>query len=151
MNTKITMTQASQKLNISPHSVKRWIQQGKLNGEKLKGKWYVIADETFEHHQHIRNGNPDKQHHTNSEHHDHTNSEHQTTSDSNLHTENEYLKAFISVKDKQIQSLLEQLDRQSQLLAVAHKSLQQVSEQYQLLTDYRKSSFWRRLFGRSQV
>jgi transposase-like protein len=47
MDTKITVTQASQKLNISPHSIKRWIQ----------------------HHQHIRN--------TDSEHHPNTNSEHQ--------------------------------------------------------------------------
>ena len=47
--------------------------------------------------------------------------------------------------------LLEQLDHQSQLLAVAHKSLQQVSEQYQLVTDNRKRAFWKRILGRKIV
>jgi len=37
------------------------------------------------------------------------------------------------------------LSKVQQLLAVAHKSLQQVTEKYQLLEDKRRFSFWQKL------
>ena len=50
MDTKLSVNDAAHKLDISPQTTKRWINQGKLNGEKIKGKWFVASDELFEHH-----------------------------------------------------------------------------------------------------
>lgn len=50
MDTKLSVNDAAHKLNISPQTTKRWINQGKLNGEKIKGKWFVANNELFEHH-----------------------------------------------------------------------------------------------------
>ena len=49
MEAKLTINQAAQQLNLSSKSVKHWLKGGKLNGEKVDGKWYVQADTTFEH------------------------------------------------------------------------------------------------------
>ena len=145
MHTTITATQAAQKLNVSPYTIKRWIQDHKLNGEKINGKWFVVDDEQLA--QHL-----------------HTKTDPQWCEDAHhLHSENERLKAIISEKesriadqshqlqekDRQIETLLQQVDHLSQLLAVSHKSLQQVSERYQLLEDdTRKIPFWKRWFGK---
>ena len=58
------------------------------------------------------------------------------------------LQELLVNRDEQIESMNQQIERLSQLLAVSHRSLQQVTDQSQLLiADNRKSSFWKRLFG----
>ncbi len=153
MNTKITISTASQKLNLSPHSVKRWINQGKLNGEKLNGKWYVIDDELFSQHLYINGTHL----HTNNEHHLSTNGVH-------LHTEIEHLKSIICEKDKQLadkdarfEDFREQLSRRDeqidhfqQIVAMSQKNIgaltEQLSDSRQLIEDMRqRKTVWQRL------
>ena len=130
MDTRLTVNQAAQRLNLSPKNVKRWIKGGKLNGEKVNGKWYVQADRTFEHYL-----NADVQMDT-------------QLALEQLQDETRYLRELLANRDTQIESMNQHIERLSQLLAVSHRSLQQVTDQSQLLTeDNRKPSFWKRLFG----
>lgn len=130
MDTKLTANQAAQRLNLSPKNVKRWLKVGKLNGEKVNGKWHVQVDRIFEHYL-----NPNAQ------------------MDAQLaleqvQAEARHLRDVLDNRDNQIASMTQQIERLSQLLAVSHRSLQQVTDQHQLLIeDNRKPSFWRRLFG----
>ena len=130
MDTKLTVNQAAQRLNLSPKNVKRWIKGGKLNGEKVNGKWYVQADRTFEHYL-----NADVQMDT-------------QLALEQLQDETRYLRELLANRDTQIESMNQHIERLSQLLAVSHRSLQQVTDQSQLLIEEnRKPSFWKRLFG----
>ena len=130
MDTKLTVNQAAQQLNLSSKSVKRWLKRGKLNGEKVDGKWHVQADRIFEHYL-----NPNAQ------------------MDARLALEQvqdeaRHLREVLDNRDSQIESMTQHIERLSQLLAVSHRSLQQVTDQHQLLIeDNRKPSFWKRLFG----
>ena len=131
MDTKLTAKQAAQKLNLSSKSVKRWLKIGKLNGEKVDGKWHVQVDRIFEHYL-----NPNAQ------------------MDAQLALEQvqdeaRHLREVLDNRDNQIESMTQHIERLSQLLAVSHRSLQQVTDQHHpLIEDNRKPSFWRRLFGR---
>ena len=131
MDTKLTANQAAQRLNLSPKNVKRWLKVGKLNGEKADGKWHVQADRIFEHYL-----NPNAQ------------------MDARLALEQvqdeaRHLREVLDNRDSQIESMTQHIERLSQLLAVSHRSLQQITDQYHLLIeDNRKPSFWRRLFSR---
>ena len=130
MDTKLTVNQAAQRLNLSPKSVKRWIKGGKLNGEKVNGKWYVQADRTFEHYLNA-NVQMDTQ-----------------LALEQLQDETRHLRELLANRDTQIESMNQHIERLSQLLAVSHRSLQQVTDQSQLLIeDNRKPSFWKRLLG----
>ena len=130
MDTKLTVNQAAQQLNLSSKSVKRWLKVGKLNGEKVDGKWHVQVDRIFEHYL-----NPNAQ------------------MDAQLALEQvqdeaRHLREVLDNRDNQIESMTQQIERLSQLLAVSHRSLQQITDQHHLLIeDNRKPSFWRRLFG----
>lgn len=130
MNT-YTATEASKKLNVSSQTVKRWIQEGKLNGHKENGRWYVQTDDpTFD--QHLVNAN--------------------CSSVDHLRDEIRHLRELLERRDRQIESMSQQIDHLSQLLAVSHKSLQQVTDQYHfLIEDHRKPSFWKRLFRRPKT
>ena len=131
MDTKLTVNQAAQQLNLSSKNVRRWLKSGKLNGEKVDGKWYVQADSTFEHYL-----NPSVQTDT-------------QLALEQLQDETRHLRQLLDNRDNQIESMTQHVERLSQLLAVSHKSLQQVTDQVQLLIeDNRKPSFWKRLFGR---
>lgn len=131
MDTKLTVNQAAQQLNLSSKSVKRWLKRGKLNGEKVDGKWHVQVDGIFEHYL-----NPNAQ------------------MDARLALEQvqdeaRRLREVLDNRDSQIESMTQHIERLSQLLAVSHRSLQQITDQHQLLIeDNRKPSFWKRLFGR---
>ena len=130
MEAKLTVNQAAQQLNLSSKSVKHWLKGGKLNGEKVDGKWYVQADTTFEHYL-----NPNVQMDT-------------QLALEQLQDETRHLRALLDNRDSQIESMNQHIERLSQLLAVSHRSLQQVTDQSQLLIeDNRKPSFWKRLFG----
>ena len=130
MDTKLTVNQAAHQLNLSSKSVKRWLKRGKLNGEKVDGKWYVQADSTFEHYL-----NPNVQMDT-------------QLALEQLKDETRHLRELLASRDSQIESMNQHIERLSQLLAVSHRSLQQVTDQSQpLMEDNRKPSFWKRLFG----
>ena len=130
MDAKLTVYQAAQRLNLSSKSVKHWLKLGKLNGEKVNGKWYVQADTTFE-----RCLNADAQTDT-------------RLALEQLKDETRHLRELLANRDSQIESMNQQIERLTQLLAVSHRSLQQVTDQSQLLIeDNRKPSFWKRLFG----
>ena len=130
MDTKLTVNQAAQRLNLSSKSVKRWLKVGKLNGEKVDGKWRVQADSTFEHYL-----NPNAQVDT-------------QLALEQLQDEARLLRELLANRDSQIESMNQHIERLSQLLAVSHRSLQQVTDQHQpLIEDNRKPSFWKRLFG----
>ena len=131
MEAKLTVNQAAQQLNLSSKSVKHWLKGGKLNGEKVDGKWYVQADTTFEHYL-----NPNVQMDT-------------QLALEQLQDETRHLRALLDNRDSQIESMNQHIERLSQLLAISHRSIQQVTDQVQLLIeDNRKPSFWKRLFGR---
>ena len=131
MDAKLTVNQASQKLNLSSQSVKHWLKGGKLNGEKVKGKWYVQADRTFEHYLNAGSLQMEVQ-----------------LAIDQLKGETKHLRESLVNRDKQIESMNQQIERLSQLLAISHRSLQQVTDQSQLLIeDNRKLSFWKRLLG----
>ena len=131
MEAKLTINQAAQQLNLSSKSVKHWLKGGKLNGEKVDGKWYVQADTTFEHYL-----NPNVQMDT-------------QLALEQLQDETRHLRALLDNRDSQIESMNQHIERLSQLLAISHRSIQQVTDQVQLLIeDNRKPSFWKRLFGR---
>ena len=130
MDTQLTINQAARKLNLSSKNVRRWLKSGKLNGEKVDGKWYVQADSTFEHYL-----NPNVQKDT-------------QLALEQLQDETRHLRELLDNRDSQIESMNQHIERLSQLLAVSHRSLQQVTDQYHLLIeDKRKPSFWKRLFG----
>jgi len=130
MDTKLTVNQAAQKLNLSSKNVKRWLKSGKLNGEKVDGKWHVQADAIFEHY---LNPNVHMDTQLALEH---------------LQDKTRHLQELLDNRDSQIESMTQHIERLSQLLAVSHRSLQQVTDQHNLLIeDNRKPSFWKRLFG----
>ena len=130
MDAKLTVYQAAQQLNLSSKSVKRWLKRGKLNGAKVNGKWYVQADRTFEHYLKA-NVQMDTQ-----------------LALEQLQDETRHLRELLANRDTQIESMNQHIERLSQLLAVSHRSLQQVTDQYHLLIgDNRKPSFWKRLLG----
>ena len=130
MDAKLTVNQAAQRLNLSSKSVKRWLKRGKLNGEKVDGKWSVQADSTFEHYLNA-NVQVDTQ-----------------LALEQLQAETRHLRELLDNRDTQIESMNQQIERLSQLLAVSHRSLQQITDQHHLLIeDKRKLSFWKRLFG----
>lgn len=131
MDTKLTVKRAGRKLNLSSKNVKRWLKSGKLNGEKIKGKWYVQADSTFEYYLNAGGARMDIY-----------------LSVDQLKEETKHLRELLAKRDEQIESLDQQVERLSQLLAVAHRSLQQVTDQHNLLIEgNRNRSFWKRLFG----
>ena len=131
MDTQLTINQAARKLNLSSKNVRRWLKSGKLNGEQVDGKWHVQVDTVFEHYLNP-NAHMDTQ-----------------IALEQLQDETRHLRELLDNRDSQIQSMSQHVERLSQLLAVSHRSLQQVADQVQLLIeDNRKPSFWKRLFGR---
>ena len=131
MDTQLTVNQAARQLNLSSKNVRRWLKSGKLNGEKVDGKWYVQADTVFEHYLNP-NAHMDTQ-----------------LALEQLQDETRHLRELLDNRDNQIESMTQHIERLSQLLAISHRSLQQVTDQYHLLIeDKRKRSFWKRLFDR---
>jgi excisionase family DNA binding protein len=43
-----TVTELDQKLNVSPASVRNYIRQGHLKGQKITGRWFVTEDDLKE-------------------------------------------------------------------------------------------------------
>ena len=105
MDTKLTVNQAARKLNLSSKNVRCWLKSGKLNGEKVDGKWYVQADAIFDHYL-----NPNVHMDT-------------QLALEQLQDETRYLRELLDNRDSQIESMNQHIERLSQLLAVSHRSL----------------------------
>ena len=126
MNTKLSANEAALKLNISPQSIKRWINQGKLNGEKFNGKWYVIDNETFRHHLDTKG------------HHVDTND-----GSKDLRDEIKHLRVQLTCRDDQIDALTQQNDHLTQLLAIQTKTNALLTDRLQAIEDIRHRPWWR--------
>ncbi len=44
MTTTVTISEATQRLGMSPRTIHRGIRNGKVNAEKVDGKWYIDID-----------------------------------------------------------------------------------------------------------
>ena len=44
MTTTVTISEATERLSISSRTIHRWIRNGKVNAEKVDGKWYIDID-----------------------------------------------------------------------------------------------------------
>lgn len=125
MTKRLTILEVAKALGISIKSVRRRIEKQELKAEKVNGKWIVdISDQLRE------NSGQDSD---------------QSELIDTLRDEIKHLRELLERRDLQNDSMSQQIDHLSQLLAVAHKSLQQVTEKYQLLEDKRRSSFWQKL------
>ena len=125
MTKRLTIPEVAKALGISIKSVRRRIEKQELEAEKVNGKWIVdISDQLRE------NSGQDSD---------------QSELIDTLRDEIKHLRELLERRDLQNDSMSQQIDHLSQLLAVAHKSLQQVTEKYQFLEDKRRSSLWQRL------
>lgn len=115
-----------QHFEVSEKTIRRWIKQGKLQAEKVDGRWLIEIDDRTP-------GQYDQ-------------SDDRTALIKQLQSEVEHLrlqmKEQLTEKDKQI-------DHLQQLLAVSSKSIQQLTEQNtRRLEDKRKRSWWKRILNR---
>lgn len=138
MTTKLTIKEASEALGISIKTVRRRIANGELKAEKIGNKWLVDISDQLR----ANKGQVDDQSELISLRHE---IKHQQELLARTDSEATYLRDQLDRRDRQLESMSQQIDHLSQLLAVAHKSLQQVTEKYQLLEDKRRSSFWQKL------
>jgi len=142
MDTKLSVNHAAQKLDISPQSVKRWINQNKLNGEKFNGKWYVIPDEKYQSHLN-----------TDDIHLDTNMIQLDTNNQSYIqHLESEigHLRDQLERRDTQTESQAQQIDHLTQVVAMSQKNIgaltEQLSDSRQLIEDMRqRKTVWQRL------
>jgi transposase len=125
MNT-ITATEAAKMFNVSSQTIRRWIQSDRMQGFKENGQWFVQIDE-----QHIPTDV--EQNNISVQHVQH------------LEDEIQYLRETLTRRDEQIESFSLQIEHISQLLAIAHKSVQQLSEQNQLLLEDNRKPWWKRI------
>ena len=43
-----SVTELSQKLNVTPDTIWRYLKQGRLKGQKVMGKWFISGEELFD-------------------------------------------------------------------------------------------------------
>jgi DNA-directed RNA polymerase specialized sigma24 family protein len=54
MSTKIedittySVTEISQKLNVTPVTIWKYLKQGRLKGQKIMGRWYISGEEIID-------------------------------------------------------------------------------------------------------
>lgn len=120
MNTQ----QAARHYQVSERTILRWIKSDKLKAEQEQGHWCIRLDE-----QDVRQN--DRQ------------------AIEQLQSEIAHLRELLSRQDEQLARRDEQTDHAQQLLALSQKSIQQLTEQNQLLLEdprHRKPSVWKRIF-----
>lgn len=123
---KLTIKEAATHFSVSPVTIRRRIKSSKLQAEKVGNQWFVHVEQSTNQSEQKVN-QPD-----------------QSTLIKQQQSEIEHLR-------EQIESLSQQLDHVHQLLAVSQKSIQQLTEQNQLLLEHKRKPFWQRLFqGRNQ-
>ena len=130
MDNILSAVEASKKLNISSQTVKRWIKDGKLKGYQSEenGKWYADSDDsTFTQHL-IDNCTPDVEY---------------------LKAEIERLHGVIERRDCQNESMSQQIDHLTQVVAMSQKNIGALTEQLddsrQMIEDMRqRRTVWQR-------
>ena len=141
MTTKLTIAETAEALCISIKTVRRRIANKELKAEKVGNKWFVDISDQLR----ANEGQVDDQL---------LNSlrdevKHYQGLLAKADSEVTYLRDQLERSDRQTESMSQQIDRLSQLLAVTHKSLQTVSEKYQLLEDKSRQTWWQKLWKRS--
>ena len=129
MTTQLTIQDAMKHFNVSERTIRRWIKQGKVNAEKIGGRYFIDVD--------LKDSmtddrTPDK-----------------AALIGQLQAENAHLRDQLTEKDNQLIRRDEQTDHLQQLLAVSQKSIGQLTEQNQfLLEDTRRRTWWKQIFRR---
>ena len=128
MTTQLTIQDAMKHFNVSERTIRRWIKQGKVNAEKVDGRYFIHVD--------LKDSmtddrTPDK-----------------AALIGQLQAENVHLRDQLTEKDNQLVRRDEQIDHFQQLLAVSQKSIQQLTEQNQLLLEDKSHPWWKRIFRR---
>ena len=129
MTTQLTIQDAMKHFNVSERTIRRWIKQGKVDAEKIGGRYFIDVD--------LKDSmaddrTPDK-----------------AALIGQLQAENAHLRDQLTEKDNQLIRRDEQTDHLQQLLAVSQKSIGQLTEQNQfLLEDTRRRTWWKQIFRR---
>ena len=128
----MTTGQAADHFGVSVKTIQRWAAAGKLKADRIDGRWFISL-----------NGNDND---TNKPDNDTDKTDEGGLRELLARADSEisHLREQLDRRDKQTESMSQQIDHLSQLLAVAHRSLQQVTEKFQILEDRRRFSFWQR-------
>ncbi|MCH8293090.1 helix-turn-helix domain-containing protein [Candidatus Poribacteria bacterium] len=137
---KLTIKQAIERLKLSDSTIRRRIENGELQAEKIGNQWFIIEEddqETIQGEEGIRQN--DKV----------------TLQNEEEVSQNDKV-TLQSVLIPQLQSeisyLREQLDHHTQLLGLAQKNIGALTEQLddsrQMIEDMRSRSWWKRIFRR---
>lgn len=132
MTDRMTTAEAANHYNVSERTIRRWINNNKLTAEWNSGQWFII-----------NNGNPN----------DRPN-DRRTSGHSDRQSDDRLSEQLQSQLQSEVKHLREQLDRRDEqvdhlqkLLAISQQSIQQLTQQNQLLLeDVRqpKTGFWQR-------
>ncbi len=129
MTTQLTIQDAMKHFNVSERTIRRWIKRGKVDAEKIGGRYLINVDVSDPM---TDDRTPDK-----------------AALIGQLQAENAHLRDQLTEKDNQLIRRDEQTDHLQQLLAVSQKSIGQLTEQNQLLLeDTRRRTWWKRIFRR---
>lgn len=123
----LTVAEAARKLGLSDRAVRQWIASGKLEAERNGRSWRILASSL---------GNESA-------------SEVDFPITAFMQSEIDHLRSEVKALNRHIESLTNALDHAQQLLALSQKSIQQLTEQNQLLLEdsrRRKASVWKRIF-----
>ena len=112
----ISVAEAARKLKISDRAVRQWIHSGKLEAERNGRAWQILASS-------LGNG---------------SSSEVDFPITSQMQSEIDHLRNELAAKNRQLESLTQSLSHAHQLVAISQKSIQQLTEQNQLLLEDRR-------------
>ena len=132
---QLTIPEAATALGISIKSIRRWIKNGKLKATKIAGRWFVDISNQDDH----SNGQHDDQPVPFNGHSFQPSD--QTQLIEALQQQIEDSKLETNQKNEQIQEL-------HQIIAMQQKSIQQLTEQNQLLLEDKSHPWWKRIFRR---
>ena len=137
---ELSLSDAAKHFKVSQRTIRRWIQANRLSAEKVNGHWVIHmeggkADTPF-----VQSVTPNVDLSNRSEHAE-LEIHHLTKQVEEKTHENHRLHEYLTCRD-------EQLNHAQQLLAVAQKSIQQLTQQNQLLLENKRTPLWKRLFQR---
>ena len=148
-NGQLTIPETAEALNISIKTVRRWVDNGKLKAEKVKGKWIVnisnpddITDVPSDHNGQVDQTDVQSDPSNNQE----TQLPDQTALIEIFRNQIHDLKSEIEQKNKQLDQRGKEIQELHQIVAMQQKSLDKLTEQNQLLLEdtRRKPSLWQR-------
>ena len=112
-NGHMTISDAMKHFGVSEKTIRRWIQQGKIEAEKVDGRWQIFNDLTSDRTSGQNDQTPDP------------------TSDqtSDLRSEIQHLRDQLARRDDQIDALTHAIDQNQKLLAMQTQNNAQLSRQ----------------------